>query len=765
MTSLPIFLRAAVKITEIDLTQRIRVILSTIGSVVGEFDRGPMDPTYVSGVSENFTRLYGLVANPRRSFAHDTVTSFMTQSSNILIKRVVNAARYSGGSIYLDKDRKRILYSPFPTGSLNNYEERGASKLIILSFTTNPFVTGNVFSMDVTDGATVTSVGPVNFSSNNNQTLTNIASAIQSVINSFGSAADGTARVHIETSSANANNLLIVIRPPSDSTLMFSNAAVSGSSTQPTVNVYEDTELGDVFAENPGSWSADTYGFKLTAFDTGTRERFRWTMSQALIIDNKFNMTINGTPITEVTYSISSDATLAAIATSIQNHPDVFSATVEEMPGATNNDRSIVIVAQRPGPNQLAFLSPIISGGTGQGVVSVSRTLNGIAADHTFDLEVFNRDNVNIPVEQFRVSFRNQISALGEAQNIEYKVNRASNAAINIRFVQSPETKVDGFSLYDPTTGNLPTVSDTINWLQGGDDGATATSADIRNGWATMSDRTTYPFNLMLNAGYTSIAVQQYMTELAEKRSDSLAILDAPSDKQATQVLRNYRLEDMNIDSSYAALYTPDVLIEDINTGENRYIPPSGPVGATYAYSDRLTNMLGAPAGLNRGKVRLALGLRVKYSEGDQELLTPVGINYILDKKGNGPCVFAEETLQVKQTVLSSVHARRILNLIKTGLVDGLEYSLFDPNTEATRFQAVQLGETILKPLKKAQGLYEYRIKCDEDNNDGDVIDADQLAYDVYLKITRVVKGINVRAILTRTGANFDEQIALDNAA
>ncbi len=284
----------------------------------------------------------------------------------------------------------------------------------------------------------------------------------------------------------------------------------------------------------------------------------------------------------------------------------------------------------------------------------------------------------------------------------------------------------------------------------------------MRQAWQSLDDRVQYPFSIMLNAGYTANSIQKEMITVAEKRSDCIAILDAPSDKQEANTLRLYRLNELDIDSSYATMYTPDVEIEDIKTGERRFIPPSGPVGATYAYSDRLTQGIGAPAGLNRGHVRMAVGLRHYYTNAQQELLYPLGINYIQDKPLTGPVVMAEETLQVKKTVLSSVHARRILNLIKTGLVDGLDYTLFEPNTEYTRFQAVQLGETLLEPMTDDggnKGLYDYRIKCDDENNTGEVIDADQLAYDVYLKITRVVKGILVRGILTRTGASFEETI------
>ena len=758
MTSLPIFLRPAVKFVEIDLTQRIQVILSTIGAVVGEFERGPIEPTYITGNMEYFTTRYGRVANPKLSFAHDTVTAFGTESTNCLVKRVTNAATYSGASVFFDADRKRILTQPFPVGSPDPYDVRGASVITLLSFI-GDLVTANSFTMDVTDGSTVTAVGPVVFSTNNNQTLTNIAAAIQVTINSFSTKADGTATVHVETSSSNAQNRLIIIRQPSDASLTFLSPSVTLGASQTDVSVKDTAELFDVYAENPGKWSKLQYGFRLTNFDPGTRERFILTTTEAFVANNTFNVSVNGVPITPVPYNTSSDQTLEDIANALASLDSIASATVVSIPGASNNDRSIQIIAQRPGPDKLVFTAPTITGGSSQGIVTITRTLTGIDVDNTFDLEVFSRANVNVPVEQFRVSLRRQLSGLGAQQNIDYVVNQAANKAINIRVAQVLGTDAPSFSLYDPITGEIATPPTGITWLDGGDDGVAATSADIRRGWDTIKDRITYPFNVMLNAGYTSVSVHQHMTQLAEKRSDSIAILDMPSDKQDLAGARAYRLEDINIDSSYAALYTPDVLIEDINTGEQRYIPPSGPVGATYARSDRLTQAMGAPAGLNRGHVRLALGLRFKYEEGDQELMMPIGINFIIDRKGNGPVVMSEETLQNKQSILRNVHARRILNFIKTGLTDGLEYSLFDPNNQATRIRAVQLGETILRPYKDGGGLYDYRIKCDADNNTPDVIDNDVLAYDVYLKIVRIIKGVYVRGILTRTGISFQEVI------
>lgn len=761
MSSLPIFLRPYVKWTELDLTQSTNVIISTIGAVVGEFKRGPLKPTYMTSTAEEFTKRYGRVADPTISYAHDTVTTFMTQSNNCLVTRTVNTdAKHGGVSVLSDPARSRLIISPFGFGKVAGFEG-GLSDVVLLSFSVNQFVTANSFTMNISDGTTTTAVGPVVYATSHNNTLALITAAIQSVLNSFGTG--GTVAIHQETSISTQPRWVIIIRPPITTDLTFSAAAVTLGATQPTTAVYESNNLFDVYAENPGDWSSQ-YGIKLDSFDPGIRQRYTMSFSTALITSNNFNAIVDGTTVS-VPYATSSDATLAAIAAALTALPTILSATVVSVPGTTSNDRDIQIIAQKPGKDLITWENVNVTGGASQASVVLSTYLSGEACDNSFYLKVYNKTNVSQTAEYFPVSLNRQLSALGVQQNIENVVNLASSKSYNIRVVQRTDTKAATFSLLDATSGDLPSVPTNIVYLAAGADGSACISGQINAGWEAIADRQNYPVSVLMSAGYTSKVVQKYMAALAERRGDCTAILDAPTDKQAAQTLFDYRMNDLDIDSSFAAMYSPDILIEDINTGEQRWIPPSGPVGAVYAYSDRVGQpQISAPAGLNRGKVNLALDLRYKYSEGEQELLHPRGINFILDRKITGPTVFAEETLQSKKSVLSSVHARRILNVIRTGITDGLDYTLFEPLSETTRFNAIALGNTILQPIKKAGGLYAYLIKCDEDNNTPDVIDADVLAYDIYLKITRVAKGIAARAILTRTGVEFTEVIAtIDN--
>jgi len=748
MSSLPIFLRPSTRVIELDLTQRADVILSTTGATVAEFERGSLEPTYQSGIEEDFRRLYGQYANPTIGFGHDTCVTFMTQSGNLLVKRVTGTgAKYAGLSVVKDTPNDRVLLLPFAVGSSLDYKTLGDAQVFLLSMDSD-LATGDKFTVDITDGSTVTATQEVTYAASHANTMTQIAASIQATLNTFS--VGSSAAVYNEVNGNTSRT--IVIRIANNVSLEFGDITATGFAA----TLDEGAKLFDILAENPGDWAND-YGIRLSNINTGVRERYNLTFAGPIVTGSTITAVVNGETVTQ-TFATNSDATLAALAVKLAALDSINEAVVQTVAGGVDNDRTILIVAQQPGAAQLNISSVVVSGGSANPIAVTTKVMTGIAADNSFTLQVYSRANTNTDVESFTVSLPKQLSSRGYQQNISQVINQSSGKSYNIRVIQSALADT---SMYKED-GSPLSVPSTITFLTGGDKGTKATSADIRQGWRTIDDRVQFPYSVMLNAGYTSITVQKEMAAIAEERSDCIAILDAPSDKQEAQTLRAYRLNELDIDTSYAAMYSPDVEYEDIKTGERRYIPPSGPIGATYAYSDRLTSFVGAPAGLNRGKITLATGLRYRYTNPEMEMLFSANINYIQDKPGSGPTVMGEETLQRKKTVLSSVHARRILNYIKTALVDGLDYVHFEPNTDYTRFNVRQLIDTVCLPMTNEDGnggLYKYKGKCDRDNNTDEVIDADQLAVDVYLQITRVIKGILLRAILTRTGANFDEII------
>jgi hypothetical protein len=68
-----------------------------------------------------------------------------------------------------------------------------------------------------------------------------------------------------------------------------------------------------------------------------------------------------------------------------------------------------------------------------------------------------------------------------------------------------------------------------------------------------------------------------------------------------------------------------------------------------------------------------------------------------------------------------------------------------------------------LRNIQGRQGLYDYFVQCDENNNTPEIIDANELLVDLYLKPTRVIEFIQLTAIAVSTGVEFSEIVKTNN--
>lgn len=456
-----------------------------------------------------------------------------------------------------------------------------------------------------------------------------------------------------------------------------------------------------------------------------------------------------------------SDTTMQAISAALSAMTSVISAaSVVVVSGSTSNDRDIIIVSQVAEPSALTFTNTTVTGGAVQTIFTVTEILVGVLPSGQFEIWVYNRSNVNLPIEKIRVTLNNQTDGYGNQLNIITKINTGPYTSSNIKVVEP--TNAMTLSLVPQLYNGVWLVTPTIIWLSGGDDGNTPSSADIINGWNTyFTNRETIQIRLLLNGGYSTPEVQQAMDSLAQNRMDCMAILDMPSTYQSEDGSEEviYRTQVMNIDSNYSALYTPDVNILD-SKGRILFVPPSGYVGARYAYNDQVRAAWFDPAGLQRGLIPNILGVRFNYDKGMRSLLASNQINPIIKKPGWGWPIFDALTLQSVSSALSNVNVRRLLIVLEVAITDGLDFELFDPNDSILQQQCIQIVRSICQPIKEGRGLLSYLPVADATNNPPIFEDLGQLNVDVYLQPTIPARKILFRPILTPTGASFQELVA-----
>jgi len=210
--------------------------------------------------------------------------------------------------------------------------------------------------------------------------------------------------------------------------------------------------------------------------------------------------------------------------------------------------------------------------------------------------------------------------------------------------------------------------------------------------------------------------------------------------------------------TSYAAMYANWVRINDRYSNENVWMPSSGFVASEYAKTDRDRNVWWAPAGFTRGVLSVD-DIVLTPNQKQRDDLYKFNLNPVTFFARDGIVIFGQKTLQKAPGVFDRVNVRRLFLLLEKQTKAVAKYYVFEPNTLYTRTRLVDDLRPYFEQAKNDQGLYDYLIVCDERNNTPDVIDANELVVDIYIKPVRVAEFILVNFRATRTSTNFAELV------
>lgn len=292
-----------------------------------------------------------------------------------------------------------------------------------------------------------------------------------------------------------------------------------------------------------------------------------------------------------------------------------------------------------------------------------------------------------------------------------------------------------------------------------GANGSAITDSNLIAGWDLYTNPDDVDIRILINGGYTSVPVQLKMKDICEDRLDCIAVLDIPSNKQTASQALDWRRNTQNFNTSYTALYGPDVRIFDQFNDIELLVPPSGYAAGVFARTDFVSDPWFAPAGLRRGKLSI-LGLDTKFTQGERDLLYPNQINPIRVFPGQGTVVWGQRTQQAEASALDRVNVRRLLIVLEKAITIAEQNDVFELNDAFTRLLVKQKIDEFLQRVQDRRGLQEFLTVVDETNNTPVVIDNNQMNIDVFLKPARAAEFIQLTMIITRSGASFNELIS-----
>jgi hypothetical protein len=356
--------------------------------------------------------------------------------------------------------------------------------------------------------------------------------------------------------------------------------------------------------------------------------------------------------------------------------------------------------------------------GFGLPVASNIQSNSGSAIFSGFDYS--NTDNLNylnpIPLEAtqglnvtfFVTSSDNKfiVPMQGGLDGMNYAT--IQNTGLNI-----VSNNVFGFDLSSPTAGGALSYIQALNIL---------------------SSKESYQFNVLAIPGVLQSlhpSVTSYAISTITNRGDAIYIMDlcGANDTIATAVATT-----SGIDSNYTATYYPWLRIVDSVTNKVISVPPSTVIPGVYAYSDQISAEWYAPAGINRGGIGSVQDVVVKLSKADRDLLYPARINPIASFPNTGITVWGQKTLQVKDSALNRINVRRLMINIERFFVNAGNNIIFEPNTNVTRNNFLNIVNPYLSQVQAKQGLYAAKVIMDDSNNTPDAIDRNLFVVDVFVQ-------------------------------
>jgi hypothetical protein len=281
-------------------------------------------------------------------------------------------------------------------------------------------------------------------------------------------------------------------------------------------------------------------------------------------------------------------------------------------------------------------------------------------------------------------------------------------------------------------------------------------SVEFKRALNQLSNPDRIDFNLLVTPGVINSLHSYIATEaidLCETRGDCFYILDL--DTQGATI-DSVTAQAEALDTNYAASYYPWVRVVDTTTNKLIWAPPSVVLPEVYQYSDNVGAEWFAPAGLNRGGIPGAVGVKTRLTQAQRDELYESKVNPIAQFPGQGICVWGQKTLQRRSSALDRVNVRRLLITVKKYIASSARYLVFEQNTEATRTRFLNIVNPYLAGIQQRSGLTAFRVVMDETNNTPDIIDRNILAGAIYLQPTRTAEFIKLDFNILPTGATFD---------
>lgn len=286
--------------------------------------------------------------------------------------------------------------------------------------------------------------------------------------------------------------------------------------------------------------------------------------------------------------------------------------------------------------------------------------------------------------------------------------------------------------------------------------------------------------------GRTDVASYEALISAAEQLGDRVALLDCPERVDDVEQLtraaeaapaepaeggtapRGTRaprpragVRPRDSERGYAAAYFPWIRVRDaINPDQLVSVPPSGHIAGICARTDVQRGVHKAPANIS---LRGALGVTQSLTKADQDVLNPVGVNCIRFFSREGVLVWGARTLAPSASNWRYLSVRRLFNMVEESIQRSTRWVVFEPN-DRPLWKAIRRDIGAFLTILWRQGALmgatpeqAFFVKCDEETNTPEIIDAGQVVTIVGMAPVKPAEFVIFRIGQSAAGAAVEQ--------
>jgi phage tail sheath protein FI len=324
----------------------------------------------------------------------------------------------------------------------------------------------------------------------------------------------------------------------------------------------------------------------------------------------------------------------------------------------------------------------------------------------------------------------------------------------------------DGLNIFDRQKYRMSDVAvrremtDSTN--QGGVSGPTV--ASIRKAIDVMEQKSDVDIKLLAIPGIRHESITDYAIDAVEDRFDAMLIMDVEEKDGANEFVTGSeqnavvgntvdRFASRALDTSFAAAYFPDVIMQDPTTLTNVQVPPSVAVLGAFSLNDAISHPWFAPAGFTRGALQSVIEAKVPLKRVNMDSLYTVDINPITSFASSaGTVVFGQKTLLAAASALDRVNVRRLLIDVRRKVKDVARGLLFEPNREDTLTRFSSAVVPILTDIQADQGLDRFKVQIDTSTTTQADVENNTIRGKIFLQPTKSVEFISLDFVVSNTG-------------